>query len=49
MSGGSTIRQSDWVTTAVGAAHVAVATSGNGGRLVHVSSDFARRPAGTDD
>ncbi|GAA3443593.1 dTDP-4-dehydrorhamnose reductase [Planomonospora venezuelensis] len=32
-------RQPDWVTTAVGAAHVAVATSGNGGRLVHVSSD----------
>ncbi|MFD8529934.1 sugar nucleotide-binding protein [Streptosporangium canum] len=32
-------RQSDWVTTAVGAAHVAIATSGNGGRLVHVSSD----------
>ncbi|GIH65351.1 sugar nucleotide-binding protein [Microbispora siamensis] len=32
-------RQPDWVTTAVGAAHVAIATSGNGGRLVHVSSD----------
>ncbi|XVQ86937.1 SDR family oxidoreductase [Microbispora siamensis] len=32
-------RQSDWLTTAVGAAHVAIATSGNGGRLVHVSSD----------
>ncbi|WP_204075198.1 SDR family oxidoreductase [Planotetraspora phitsanulokensis] len=32
-------RQADWVTTAVGAAHVAVAISGNGGRLVHVSSD----------
>lgn len=32
-------RQSDWVTTAMGAAHVAVATSENGGRLVHVSSD----------
>ncbi|MGI5161549.1 sugar nucleotide-binding protein [Microbispora sp. CA-102843] len=32
-------RQSDWVTTAVGAAHVAVATSASGGRLVHVSSD----------
>ncbi|MGW4955980.1 SDR family oxidoreductase [Nonomuraea sp. NPDC004186] len=32
-------RQSDWVTTAMGAAHVAVAASGNGARLVHVSSD----------
>lgn len=32
-------RQSDWLTTAVGAAHVAIATAGNGGRLVHVSSD----------
>ncbi|WP_405086507.1 sugar nucleotide-binding protein [Microbispora sp. NBC_01389] len=32
-------RQPDWETTAVGAAHVAVAASGNGGRLVHVSSD----------
>ncbi|WP_316246848.1 sugar nucleotide-binding protein [Microbispora triticiradicis] len=32
-------RQPDWGTTAVGAAHVAVATSGNGARMVHVSSD----------
>ncbi|GAA4571621.1 SDR family oxidoreductase [Planotetraspora kaengkrachanensis] len=32
-------RQSDWETTALGAAHVAVAVSGTGGRLVHVSSD----------
>ncbi|MEV5746051.1 sugar nucleotide-binding protein [Microbispora rosea] len=32
-------RQSDWVTTAVGAAHVAVATAALGARLVHVSSD----------
>ncbi|GIH52989.1 dTDP-4-dehydrorhamnose reductase [Microbispora rosea] len=32
-------RQSDWVTTAVGAAHVAVATAAIGARLVHVSSD----------
>ncbi|MEU6784446.1 sugar nucleotide-binding protein [Nonomuraea angiospora] len=32
-------RQSDWVTTATGAAHVAVAAFGNGARLVHVSSD----------
>ncbi|GGK90862.1 dTDP-4-dehydrorhamnose reductase [Sphaerisporangium melleum] len=32
-------RQSDWVTTAEGAAHVAVATAANRGRLVHVSSD----------
>lgn len=32
-------RQSDWATTAMGAAHVAIATSGAGGRLVHVSSD----------
>ncbi|GAA4196935.1 sugar nucleotide-binding protein [Microbispora amethystogenes] len=32
-------RQPDWETTAVGAAHVAVAASGKGGRLVHVSSD----------
>ncbi|MBB5078705.1 SDR family oxidoreductase [Nonomuraea endophytica] len=32
-------RPSDWVTTAVGAAHVAGAVSESGGRLVHVSSD----------
>jgi dTDP-4-dehydrorhamnose reductase len=32
-------RQSDWVTTAVGAAHVASAARGTGARLVHVSSD----------
>ncbi|WP_219472187.1 SDR family oxidoreductase [Nonomuraea rhizosphaerae] len=32
-------RQSDWTTTAAGAAHVALATAANGGRLVHVSSD----------
>ncbi|MFI7041994.1 SDR family oxidoreductase [Microbispora rosea] len=32
-------RQSDWVTTAVGAAHVAVAAAAIGARLVHVSSD----------
>jgi dTDP-4-dehydrorhamnose reductase len=32
-------RQSDWTTTAMGAAHVAVAASANGARLVHVSSD----------
>ncbi|WP_431933110.1 SDR family oxidoreductase [Nonomuraea jabiensis] len=32
-------RQQDWATTAMGAAHVAVAASGNGARLVHVSSD----------
>ncbi|MEW1845819.1 sugar nucleotide-binding protein [Nonomuraea angiospora] len=32
-------RQSDWATTAMGAAHVAVAASANGARLVHVSSD----------
>lgn len=31
--------QSDWTTTALGAAHVAVATRSCGGRLVHVSSD----------
>ncbi|MER7210031.1 sugar nucleotide-binding protein [Streptosporangium sp. NPDC000239] len=31
--------QADWTTTALGAAHVAVATRENGGRLVHVSSD----------
>ncbi|GAB3147535.1 sugar nucleotide-binding protein [Microbispora hainanensis] len=30
---------SDWMTTAVGAAHVAVATAAHGARLVHVSSD----------
>ncbi|MEV4012324.1 sugar nucleotide-binding protein [Nonomuraea angiospora] len=32
-------RQSDWATTAMGAAHVAVAASTKGARLVHVSSD----------
>ncbi|MDQ1646819.1 MAG: dTDP-4-dehydrorhamnose reductase [Cryptosporangiaceae bacterium] len=32
-------RQSDWATTAVGAAHVAEAARGTGARLVHVSSD----------
>ncbi|MBP2702611.1 sugar nucleotide-binding protein [Microbispora sp. RL4-1S] len=32
-------RQPDWATTAVGAAHVAIATSANDTRLVHVSSD----------
>ncbi|MFF4623912.1 SDR family oxidoreductase [Nonomuraea jabiensis] len=32
-------RQPDWATTAMGAAHVAVAASGKGARLVHVSSD----------
>ncbi|MEU4408464.1 sugar nucleotide-binding protein [Streptosporangium sp. NPDC023963] len=32
-------RQTDWATTAVGAANVALATFAAGGRLVHVSSD----------
>ncbi|MGW5685395.1 SDR family oxidoreductase [Nonomuraea sp. NPDC003754] len=32
-------RQTDWTTTATGAAHVALAVSREGGRLVHVSSD----------
>ncbi|MFG6195727.1 SDR family oxidoreductase [Nonomuraea sp. JJY05] len=32
-------RQSDWVSTAMGPAHLAIAASGNGARLVHVSSD----------
>jgi dTDP-4-dehydrorhamnose reductase len=32
-------RQADWVTTADGAAHVAVAAAAAGARLVHVSSD----------
>lgn len=32
-------RQTDWVTTAIGAANVALAISTAGGRLVHVSSD----------
>ncbi|MFE3456527.1 SDR family oxidoreductase [Nocardiopsis aegyptia] len=32
-------RQSDWETTANGAAHVAVAAAESGARLVHVSSD----------
>ncbi|GAB2505633.1 SDR family oxidoreductase [Nocardiopsis aegyptia] len=32
-------RQSDWETTADGAAHVAVAAAESGARLVHVSSD----------
>jgi dTDP-4-dehydrorhamnose reductase len=32
-------RQTDWATTAEGAAHVALAVSMTGGRLVHVSSD----------
>lgn len=32
-------RQEDWTTTADGAAHVAIAASMVGGRLVHVSSD----------
>ncbi|MGW0803862.1 SDR family oxidoreductase [Nonomuraea sp. NPDC002799] len=32
-------RQADWATTADGAAHVALALSRAGGRLVHVSSD----------
>lgn len=32
-------RQSDWVTTAEGAAHVAAAAAATGARLVHVSSD----------
>ncbi|GLW11066.1 dTDP-4-dehydrorhamnose reductase [Microtetraspora sp. NBRC 13810] len=32
-------RQTDWATTAVGAANVALAVSAVGGRLVHVSSD----------
>jgi dTDP-4-dehydrorhamnose reductase len=32
-------RQSDWVTTADGAAHVALAAAAAGARLVHVSSD----------
>ncbi|HEX4816146.1 MAG TPA: sugar nucleotide-binding protein [Nonomuraea sp.] len=32
-------RQADWASTADGAAHVAVAVAGAGGRLVHVSSD----------
>jgi dTDP-4-dehydrorhamnose reductase len=31
--------QADWTTTADGAAHVALAVSATGGRLVHVSSD----------
>ena len=31
--------QTDWESTADGAAHVALATAGNGARLVHVSSD----------
>ncbi|WP_328708438.1 sugar nucleotide-binding protein [Microbispora hainanensis] len=39
-SGGNTASGgSDWVTTAVGAAHVAVASAAHGARLVHVSSD----------
>ncbi|MER7498795.1 sugar nucleotide-binding protein [Nonomuraea pusilla] len=40
-------RQQDWTATAVGAAHVAVAASGSGARLVHVSSDavFSGRAA----
>lgn len=32
-------RQSDWVSTADGATHVALAAAANGARLVHVSSD----------
>lgn len=32
-------RQSDWVTTADGGAHVALAAAATGARLVHVSSD----------
>ncbi|MEU4226025.1 sugar nucleotide-binding protein [Nonomuraea sp. NPDC026600] len=32
-------RQTDWTTTAIGAANVALAVSTAGGRLVHVSSD----------
>jgi dTDP-4-dehydrorhamnose reductase len=32
-------RQTDWATTATGAANVALAASAAGGRLVHVSSD----------
>ncbi|MFG3440699.1 SDR family oxidoreductase [Nonomuraea sp. NPDC047897] len=32
-------RQTDWTTTATGAANVALAVSAAGGRLVHVSSD----------
>ncbi len=32
-------RQTDWATTAIGAANVALAASAAGGRLVHVSSD----------
>ncbi|MBT2226821.1 sugar nucleotide-binding protein [Nonomuraea sp. NEAU-A123] len=32
-------RQTDWATTAIGAANVALAVSMAGGRLVHVSSD----------
>ncbi|MET9336496.1 sugar nucleotide-binding protein [Nonomuraea sp. NPDC003804] len=32
-------RQTDWTTTAIGAANVALAVSREGGRLVHVSSD----------
>ena len=34
-------RQSDWTTTADGAAHLAVAAEAVGARLVHVSSDAA--------
>lgn len=32
-------RQTDWVATADGAAHVALAAAATGGRLVHLSSD----------
>jgi dTDP-4-dehydrorhamnose reductase len=44
-------RQSDWATTADGAAHVALAAAATGARLVHVSSDaiFAGGAAGYDE
>jgi dTDP-4-dehydrorhamnose reductase len=42
-------RQSDWATTADGAAHVALAAAAAGARLVHVSSDavFSGTASGT--
>jgi dTDP-4-dehydrorhamnose reductase len=44
-------RQSDWETTADGAAHVALAAAAAGARLVHVSSDvvFSGAAAGYDE